>query len=326
MQPAAPFRLPEAPADTDLVAKYFRALGDPTRLRILGLLQAQGELAAGELTRRPRPTPAQGLQPPGLSALVRVRHHPPPAPGHLLPTGRPAGHRHPGAGSGAAVRPRRACGRLLPHPGGLNAAHLQPRLAAHRPATAAGGDPGLSQLPQPPRRDRAGRGSLRRALASTAEIKVRDISDQRAADQAVPLGSPTIRVDGRDVQPGAEQCVEYLHTCRLYQGPAQPARAPRGGLAAPGAAGRPGAPPATGPGRLGRRGGQARGAGPGGRGARGQAEPACCWASWRPRSCPRPCGRPSWASTRHRGWRSSLACFGYMPTPWTAPTLTPADQ
>ena len=51
MQPA-PFRLPASPADTDLIAKYFRALGDPTRLRILGLLQAQGELAAGELTRQ----------------------------------------------------------------------------------------------------------------------------------------------------------------------------------------------------------------------------------------------------------------------------------
>jgi ArsR family transcriptional regulator, cadmium/lead-responsive transcriptional repressor len=51
VQPA-PFRLPASPATTDLVAKYFRALGDPTRLRILGLLQAQGELAAGELTRQ----------------------------------------------------------------------------------------------------------------------------------------------------------------------------------------------------------------------------------------------------------------------------------
>jgi hypothetical protein len=55
-------------------------------------------------------------------------------------------------------------------------------------------------------------------LASNAEIQVRDISDQQAADQARSLGSPTIRVDGRDVEPGAEQCVEYLHTCRLYQG------------------------------------------------------------------------------------------------------------
>ncbi len=52
MAQLSPFRLPEAPARTDLVAKYFRALGDPTRLRIVGLLQAEGELSAGELTRR----------------------------------------------------------------------------------------------------------------------------------------------------------------------------------------------------------------------------------------------------------------------------------
>jgi hypothetical protein len=55
-------------------------------------------------------------------------------------------------------------------------------------------------------------------LASTAEIKVRDISDQRAADQARSLGSPTMRVDVAAVDPGAEHGVEYLHTCRLYQG------------------------------------------------------------------------------------------------------------
>jgi ArsR family transcriptional regulator, cadmium/lead-responsive transcriptional repressor len=48
----APFRLPDAPAPSDLVAKYFRALGDPTRLRILGLLQTGEELSAGALTRR----------------------------------------------------------------------------------------------------------------------------------------------------------------------------------------------------------------------------------------------------------------------------------
>jgi ArsR family transcriptional regulator, cadmium/lead-responsive transcriptional repressor len=48
----SPFRLPDAPARTDLIARYFRALGDPTRLRILQLLRAEGELSAGELTRR----------------------------------------------------------------------------------------------------------------------------------------------------------------------------------------------------------------------------------------------------------------------------------
>jgi ArsR family transcriptional regulator, cadmium/lead-responsive transcriptional repressor len=47
----SPFRLPDAPARTDLVAKYFRALGDPTRLRVVELLR-EGELSAGELTRR----------------------------------------------------------------------------------------------------------------------------------------------------------------------------------------------------------------------------------------------------------------------------------
>jgi len=50
--PTAPFRLPEAPAATDLVAKYFRALGDPTRLRILELLHDAGELSVGEIVGR----------------------------------------------------------------------------------------------------------------------------------------------------------------------------------------------------------------------------------------------------------------------------------
>ena len=48
----APFRLPEAPVETDLVAKYFRGLGDPTRLRILELLRDEGELSVGELVQR----------------------------------------------------------------------------------------------------------------------------------------------------------------------------------------------------------------------------------------------------------------------------------
>src|ERR671931_2919229 len=48
----APFRLPEAPARSDLVAKYFRGLGDPTRLRIVELLRDEGELSVGELVER----------------------------------------------------------------------------------------------------------------------------------------------------------------------------------------------------------------------------------------------------------------------------------
>jgi DNA-binding transcriptional ArsR family regulator len=50
--PTAPFVLPEAPAEPDLVAKYFRGLGDPTRVRILELLQDHGELSVGDLVDR----------------------------------------------------------------------------------------------------------------------------------------------------------------------------------------------------------------------------------------------------------------------------------
>jgi len=49
---SSPFRLPSAPLPTDLVAKYFRGLGDPIRLRILELLRAEGELSVGELVVR----------------------------------------------------------------------------------------------------------------------------------------------------------------------------------------------------------------------------------------------------------------------------------
>ena len=48
----SPFRLPEAPVRSDLVAKYFRGLGDPTRVRILELLREEGELCVGELVER----------------------------------------------------------------------------------------------------------------------------------------------------------------------------------------------------------------------------------------------------------------------------------
>jgi DNA-binding transcriptional ArsR family regulator len=49
---ASPFRLPAAPVETDLVAKYFRGLGDPIRLRILELLQSERELSVGALVER----------------------------------------------------------------------------------------------------------------------------------------------------------------------------------------------------------------------------------------------------------------------------------
>ena len=43
-----PFRLPSAPAESDLLAKYFRVLGDPIRLLVLDLV-AEQERSVGEL-------------------------------------------------------------------------------------------------------------------------------------------------------------------------------------------------------------------------------------------------------------------------------------
>ncbi len=49
---SAPFLLPEMPVESDLIAKYFRGLGDVTRVRIIELLQEHGELSVGELVER----------------------------------------------------------------------------------------------------------------------------------------------------------------------------------------------------------------------------------------------------------------------------------
>jgi DNA-binding transcriptional ArsR family regulator len=50
-QAPAPFRLPDAPSERQLLGKYFRAFGDPTRLHILELLR-DGELSVGEIVER----------------------------------------------------------------------------------------------------------------------------------------------------------------------------------------------------------------------------------------------------------------------------------
>lgn len=57
---SAPFRLPAEPSPVELVAKYFRTLGDPTRLRILELV-GERERSVGELVE------ALGLQQPKVS-------------------------------------------------------------------------------------------------------------------------------------------------------------------------------------------------------------------------------------------------------------------
>ena len=48
----SPFALSDAPTEPELVGKYFRALGDPTRVRILELLHEHNELSVSELVER----------------------------------------------------------------------------------------------------------------------------------------------------------------------------------------------------------------------------------------------------------------------------------
>ena len=54
-------------------------------------------------------------------------------------------------------------------------------------------------------------------LGIDAELRTSRIVDQAAAEQARFPGSPTVRVDGRDVEPGSEPATEYLVGCRLYR-------------------------------------------------------------------------------------------------------------
>ena len=58
---------------------------------------------------------------------------------------------------------------------------------------------------------------VRAELGIDAELRTSLIVDQAAADQARFPGSPTVRVDGRDVEPGSEPATEYTVGCRLYR-------------------------------------------------------------------------------------------------------------
>lgn len=55
-------------------------------------------------------------------------------------------------------------------------------------------------------------------LGIEAQVRLQQISDPEAAIRARFLGSPTIRVNGHDIEPDADRRDGYVHACRLYQG------------------------------------------------------------------------------------------------------------
>lgn len=59
------------------------------------------------------------------------------------------------------------------------------------------------------------------ADARLEEVEVRDPDD---AERRRFLGSPTIRVDGEDIEPDARSRTDYAMSCRLYRGSGVPPR------------------------------------------------------------------------------------------------------
>ena len=49
------------------------------------------------------------------------------------------------------------------------------------------------------------------------EVELVRVPDADAAAELHFLGSPTVRVDGRDVEPGAEERREFVFSCRVYR-------------------------------------------------------------------------------------------------------------
>ena len=57
---------------------------------------------------------------------------------------------------------------------------------------------------------------VRAQLALDAEVRTTMMTNQAAAEHARFVGSPTVRVNGRDVDPEGELAAEYTLDCRLY--------------------------------------------------------------------------------------------------------------
>jgi hypothetical protein len=61
---------------------------------------------------------------------------------------------------------------------------------------------------------------LARELGLTPNVRLIEVCDSAAATRLRFLGAPTIRVEGRDVEPSADDRRDYGLACRLYRTPA----------------------------------------------------------------------------------------------------------
>lgn len=67
----------------------------------------------------------------------------------------------------------------------------------------------------------------RQAVAESgvaAELEEVEVRDQADAERLRFLGSPTVRVDGVDIEPGAAARTEFALSCRMYGSSGVPAK------------------------------------------------------------------------------------------------------
>jgi hypothetical protein len=50
-----------------------------------------------------------------------------------------------------------------------------------------------------------------------ADVRLVDVPDPETAKRTRFLGSPTIRVNGRDIEPGADERREFVLSCRVFR-------------------------------------------------------------------------------------------------------------
>ena len=69
--------------------------------------------------------------------------------------------------------------------------------------------------------------SVSAELQLDPEIDVVEVSDNEQAATLRFLGSPTVRVNGRDVEPSVDSRTAYVLSCRLYRSDEGPSGLPR---------------------------------------------------------------------------------------------------
>jgi hypothetical protein len=58
---------------------------------------------------------------------------------------------------------------------------------------------------------------LARQLQVEPEIELVEVAEPEAAVKLRFLGSPTVRVNGLDVEPGAQERRDFAYSCRIYR-------------------------------------------------------------------------------------------------------------